>query len=392
MDRSMLLIRSNNTDVMALSTTFGGKNSLNPGLASGQKCIAYIGWGDDDSAGLESLISLLGVMRHVWHISWLWNYTGRHEVGAFVGNAGEKMLGPSKIRQYWDCKGIGKDLQRGGANNQFCWGYRDVKPGALRSEGATMEPRVPTWLKVYFRNSEFRSHIGPQYWSEFRTFNEEMDNKRPIRLKKFIHSLKHSGTLEKGSCNLLLPHRTSCQRFATMNALVRESLFGRLLNLFTGNKALPYSDLEISKFETLSTSATSTNSVTLESGQQFTVEFSGDDDPDMPRNWSRLSKMLVMLDVMFLNFSFYAASAIFTPSIPGIEEQFGATTAEGTLGLSLFVIAYGIGPLFVRIHQLKKDQLWLIIRFTFPSCLHYQISQPSAVHRCMSWDLSSSVC
>lgn len=136
-----------------------------------------------------------------------------------------------------------------------------------------------------------------------------------------------------------------------MNALIRESLFGRLLNFLTGNKALPYSDLEPSKFETLSNSATSTNSVTPESGQQFIVEFSGDDDPDMPRNWSRLSKTFVMLDVMFLNFSFYAASAIFTPSIPGIEDQFGATTAEGTLGLSLFVIAYGIGPLFVRTKQ-----------------------------------------
>ncbi|KAJ5422004.1 hypothetical protein N7491_010449 [Penicillium cf. griseofulvum] len=97
----------------------------------------------------------------------------------------------------------------------------------------------------------------------------------------------------------------------------------------------------------VSNSATSTTSVMPKPGHQFNVEFSGDDDPDMPRNWSRLSKTLVMLDVMFLNFSFYAASAIFTPSIPGIEDQFGATTAEGTLGLSLFVIAYGIGPLFL---------------------------------------------
>jgi MFS transporter, DHA1 family, multidrug resistance protein len=31
---------------------------------------------------------------------------------------------------------------------------------------------------------------------------------------------------------------------------------------------------------------------------------------------------MVILEVMILNFSFYAASAIFTPSIPGIEEGF----------------------------------------------------------------------
>ncbi|GKZ34126.1 GTPase-activating protein [Aspergillus brasiliensis] len=60
-----------------------------------------------------------------------------------------------------------------------------------------------------------------------------------------------------------------------------------------------------------------------------------------------LAKTVVMIDVMLLNFSFYAASAIFTPSIPLIEKDFGATNAEGTLGLSLFVIAYGIGPLIL---------------------------------------------
>jgi DHA1 family multidrug resistance protein-like MFS transporter len=132
-----------------------------------------------------------------------------------------------------------------------------------------------------------------------------------------------------------------------MDTLIRETLFGRLSNSLISNKLLPYPNLETCKFETLSTSPTSTISVTPEPSQQFIVEFSGDDDPDMPRNWSLLSKTLVTLDIMLLNFSFYAASAIFTPSIPGIEEQFGATTAEGTLGLSLFVIAYGIGPLFV---------------------------------------------
>ncbi|KZN83571.1 Caffeine resistance protein [Penicillium chrysogenum] len=132
-----------------------------------------------------------------------------------------------------------------------------------------------------------------------------------------------------------------------MDTLIRDSLFGRLSNSLISNKLWPYPNLEACKFETLSTSPTSTISVTPEPSQQFIVEFSGDDDPDMPRNWSLLSKTLVTLDIMLLNFSFYAASAIFTPSIPGIEEQFGATTAEGTLGLSLFVIAYGIGPLFL---------------------------------------------
>ena len=76
-------------------------------------------------------------------------------------------------------------------------------------------------------------------------------------------------------------------------------------------------------------------------------DFAGPDDLDIPRNWPTLMKAFVMTDVMLLNFSFYAASAIFTPSIPLIERDFGATTDQGTLALSLFVIAYGIGPLIV---------------------------------------------
>lgn len=78
------------------------------------------------------------------------------------------------------------------------------------------------------------------------------------------------------------------------------------------------------------------------------VDFTGPDDPGIPRNWPALTKFVAMIGIMLLNFSFYAASALFTPSIPKLKEEFGATAAEGTLGLSLFVIAYGIGPLLVR--------------------------------------------
>lgn len=78
------------------------------------------------------------------------------------------------------------------------------------------------------------------------------------------------------------------------------------------------------------------------------IGWTGSDDPEKPMNWSTGAKFMVMLGVMILNFSFYAAAAIFTPSIPGIEEGFRVGAADGTLGLSLFVIAYGIGPLIVR--------------------------------------------
>lgn len=124
-----------------------------------------------------------------------------------------------------------------------------------------------------------------------------------------------------------------------MNILLREGLFGRTLNYLSNNKILPHPNALTSKEEAASHQSPDS--------MQMSVNFVGPDDPDMPRNWPTLAKAFVMADVMLLNFSFYAASAIFTPSIPLIRRDFGATTSQGTLGLSLFVIAYGIGPLIV---------------------------------------------
>ena len=136
---------------------------------------------------------------------------------------------------------------------------------------------------------------------------------------------------------------------SNMEVLLRDSTFGRIVNYLSNGKLFPAPDHAKTKSEvTTRESPSPTSSDTL---GLILVDFTGPDDPDMPRNWPMLTKTIVMIDVMLLNFSFYAASAIFTPSIPIIEKDFGATNAEGTLGLSLFVIAYGIGPLIVRRHH-----------------------------------------
>lgn len=118
-----------------------------------------------------------------------------------------------------------------------------------------------------------------------------------------------------------------------MDVLLRGSLFGRTLNWLTKEKAFPHPQVSLSAGK--------------DNAARSPFDFTGPNDPDIPRNWPVLAKSFVMVDVMLLNFSFYAASAIFTSSIPLIQAEFGASDAEGTLGLSLFVIAYGIGPLIV---------------------------------------------
>ncbi|PKY04338.1 caffeine resistance protein [Aspergillus campestris IBT 28561] len=130
-----------------------------------------------------------------------------------------------------------------------------------------------------------------------------------------------------------------------MDVLLRESSYGRILNYVSNNQLFPPPILKAPKSEW--TASTSSSATSPGAARQIVVDFTGFDDPDMPRNWPALAKFVAMIDIMLLNFSFYAASAIFTPSIPKIKEEFGATAAEGTLGLSLFVIAYGIGPLIL---------------------------------------------
>ncbi|RAQ81484.1 MFS transporter [Aspergillus flavus] len=124
----------------------------------------------------------------------------------------------------------------------------------------------------------------------------------------------------------------------SLNIFLRDSLFGRLLNYASKGRFFSYNVSQTLEDEELPSP---------NSQGQIIVGFVSPDDKDMPHNWPALARMVAGLNLLLLNFSFYAASALLTPSISGIEEEFGATTAEGTLGLSLFVIAYGIGPLLL---------------------------------------------
>jgi MFS family permease len=48
---------------------------------------------------------------------------------------------------------------------------------------------------------------------------------------------------------------------------------------------------------------------------------------------------------VFLTFSIYIGSAIYTPGLMGVMAEFGVSQVAATLGLTLFVAGYGLGPL-----------------------------------------------
>lgn len=77
------------------------------------------------------------------------------------------------------------------------------------------------------------------------------------------------------------------------------------------------------------------------------VGWYGDQDPENPRNWSPRKKAFVTFLISLLTFGVYSGSAIYTSSIPGVMEEFHVGLTKGTLGLSLFVLGYAIGPMFL---------------------------------------------
>ncbi|KAK0466761.1 major facilitator superfamily domain-containing protein [Desarmillaria tabescens] len=79
----------------------------------------------------------------------------------------------------------------------------------------------------------------------------------------------------------------------------------------------------------------------------YLVGWYGDDDQENPRNWSPAKRAFVAFCISFLTFSVYIGSAIYTPSIPGLMSDFNVSQTTATFGLTLYVLAYGIGPMFL---------------------------------------------
>ena len=69
-------------------------------------------------------------------------------------------------------------------------------------------------------------------------------------------------------------------------------------------------------------------------------------------------------NLCLLTFSIYIGSAIYAPGIEDIARQFGVSDVAATLGLTLFVAGYGIGPMFLsplsEIPQFGRTAVYII--------------------------------
>ncbi|EGW30874.1 multidrug resistance protein 7 [Spathaspora passalidarum NRRL Y-27907] len=147
--------------------------------------------------------------------------------------------------------------------------------------------------------------------------------------------------------------------------LIRDSFVGRLAYQLSGHKYFSYpeehpdyivpekylSEGKVSDFDKVEIDEGVPSNSSIDSEQakpqdeNIIVTWDGDDDPDNPNNWSFSKKAFVIFQVSFLTTSVYMASAVYTPGIEQIMEEFQIGEVVATLPLTLFVLGYAIGPL-----------------------------------------------
>ncbi|WWC72328.1 uncharacterized protein I206_106290 [Kwoniella pini CBS 10737] len=77
------------------------------------------------------------------------------------------------------------------------------------------------------------------------------------------------------------------------------------------------------------------------------VTWYGPEDPENPLNWSLFKKCWLVAIIMLMTSSVYMGSSIWSPGVMEGAQYFGVGQVTSTLGLSLFVVGYGVGPLFL---------------------------------------------
>lgn len=78
------------------------------------------------------------------------------------------------------------------------------------------------------------------------------------------------------------------------------------------------------------------------------VSWDGDEDPKNPKCWSMKRKWAATLIISSFTLVSPISSSMISPALPFISAEFGITNeVEASLTLSIFVLAYAIGPLFL---------------------------------------------
>merc|ERR1711981_422677 len=92
-------------------------------------------------------------------------------------------------------------------------------------------------------------------------------------------------------------------------------------------------------------------------------------DPENSLNWSTSKKSFVTFLICLLTTGVYIGSAIFTAGIEDFMREFGVARVPATLGLTIFVAGYGLGPMLwspmSEIPQIGRNPIYISTLFAF---------------------------
>lgn len=91
--------------------------------------------------------------------------------------------------------------------------------------------------------------------------------------------------------------------------------------------------------------STITTTSTIFDTKFIVVDWYDTHDPANPQNWSTSIKCAVTAVICCYTFAVYAGSSIYTPAENNIMEVFHVSIPVASLGLALYVLGYGMGPL-----------------------------------------------
>ncbi|KAK5048944.1 hypothetical protein LTR84_005365 [Exophiala bonariae] len=164
-------------------------------------------------------------------------------------------------------------------------------------------------------------------------YPEEID---PSICQKYINAEKSENMARVGSTNLPPPPPKEEEEKTEEQSPSSESR----------HPSTNSSTTNVSDTNNHGTNTASNTKVDPEKGRDaHIVDWYGPTDPDNPQNWGVVKKVWVTFEICLLTFSVYIGSAIYTAGILDVSETFGVSRVAATLGLTLFVLGYGVGPM-----------------------------------------------
>ena len=108
------------------------------------------------------------------------------------------------------------------------------------------------------------------------------------------------------------------------------------------------------------------------------VDWYTTDDPANPQNWPASRKAWVLLQLCAYSLAVYGASSMYVPGEEGVMEKFNVGATPAAIGLAIYVVGYGVGPLlFAPLSEIASiGRNWVYIPTFF---LFVILSIPTAV-------------